>query len=268
MMPTILKAGIPSVVGGTDYTLTQANNPWIFRARPHDGYSAKVIADFGVNTLKRKKWVIVHTTEAYGIGGKNQLIDSLKLLGITPVLVQSVNHTTQDFTPAILAIKEANPDIVASYMANAPALGEFAAQLRKAGVHCPWVGSPTVASVPAMRQAGAALYDSYSINDFAVESNQQALSYAKKYKEKFGLEADFWSSWAYDAVHIIALAIKNAKSTDPEAIRKAILAIQGYQGTEGTYHFNQNGDGLHGYNVIKNDQGKIVFIKYVSFQTQ
>lgn len=265
MMPAILKAGIPSIMGGTDFTLTHADNPWVFRARPHDGYSAKVLADLGVNTLKLKKWAIVHTTEAYGIGGKNQLIEALKPLGITPVLVQSVNHTTQDFTPAILAVKQAEPDVIATYMANAAALGSFAQQLREAGVTSTWLGSPTVASVPAVRQGGSALYDSYSVNDFAAESSPEAAAYAKKYKERFGVEPDIWSSWAYDAVHLIALALKNANSTQPEALRKAILAIQDYHGVEGVYRFNKNGDGLHGYNVIKNDHGKIVFLKHISF---
>jgi branched-chain amino acid transport system substrate-binding protein len=35
--PIVLKVGLPMVVGGTDYRLTHAGNPWIFRARPNDG---------------------------------------------------------------------------------------------------------------------------------------------------------------------------------------------------------------------------------------
>jgi branched-chain amino acid transport system substrate-binding protein len=30
-------------------------NPWLFRCRPNDIYSARVIADYGVNTLDKKK---------------------------------------------------------------------------------------------------------------------------------------------------------------------------------------------------------------------
>jgi branched-chain amino acid transport system substrate-binding protein len=65
-------------------------------------------------------------------------------------------------------------------------------------------------------------------------------------------------------MYILAMGIKNAGSTDPEAIREFILAIKGYQGLEGSYEFDTNGDGLRGYNV-KNDGGKIVFIKHVDF---
>ena len=72
-------------------------------------------------------------------------------------------------------------------------------------------------------------------------------------------------SWSYDAVHILALAMNRAKSTKPDDIRKEILAIRGFKGVEGTYNFEKNGDGLHGYNIVKNEKGKIVFIKHSAF---
>jgi branched-chain amino acid transport system substrate-binding protein len=64
---------------------------------------------------------------------------------------------------------------------------------------------------------------------------------------------------------VLALAIGNAKSLDPQEIREAILSVKGYRGAEGTYDFDQNGDGLRGYNIVKNDNGKIVFIKHIDF---
>jgi branched-chain amino acid transport system substrate-binding protein len=74
-----------------------------------------------------------------------------------------------------------------------------------------------------------------------------------------------YSSWAYDAVKLYALAINNAKSTKPEDIKKALHAIKGYKGVEGTYTFDANGDGLHGYNIIKNENGKIVYVSHIDF---
>ena len=59
--------------------------------------------------------------------------------------------------------------------------------------------------------------------------------------------------------------MNTANSTEPEAVRKAILSIKGYKGLEGTYEYDARGDGLHGYNVIKNEGGKVVFIKRVDF---
>jgi branched-chain amino acid transport system substrate-binding protein len=263
--PTVQKAALPMVIGGTDYGLTHSGNPWIFRARPNDGYSAKVIADYGVNTLKLKKWAVVHATDAFGNGGKNNLTTALKELGVTPVTVQGFTSNSQDFTPIVLAIKQSGADVVSSYITNSTDVGIFAKQLRQLGVNAAWVGSPSLSTDTAMKLAGDALHGTYSIADFAIESSPEAQAYAKKYKDKYKLEPDLYSAWSYDAVHILAQAIKKANSAKPDDIRKAIHEIQGYKGAEGTYNFDKNGDGLHGYNIVKNENGKIVFVKHIDF---
>ncbi len=131
--PTIQKGGIPAMVGGTDPSLTKVNNPWLFRVRPNDSYSSRVIADFGINSLKGQKWAIVHSTDAFGSGGQKALTDALKAQGITPVLVQGYTNNSQDFTPIVLAIKKSGADILATYMTNSPDVGIFAKQLRQLG---------------------------------------------------------------------------------------------------------------------------------------
>ena len=91
-------------------------NPWYFRSRPNDSYSARVIADYGVKTLGKKKWAIVYSTDAFGTGGKDALVAALKAMGIEPVLVQGYTNNSQDFTPVALAIKRSGADVMASYM--------------------------------------------------------------------------------------------------------------------------------------------------------
>ena len=266
--PTIAKAGVPTMIGGTDTSLTHVNNPWVFRARPNDSYSSRVIADFGVNTLKLKKWAIVHSTDAFGSGGMKALTEALKGLGVTPVLVQGYTNNSQDFTPIVLAIKKSGADILATYMTNSPDVGIFAKQMRQLGVNMPWVGSPSIISVTALNLAGEALYGTYAIADFTTDADEQSRAFTKKYRDRYGINPDTFASWAYDALHILAVAIQKANSTDAEAVRKGILGINGYKGVEGTYVFDQNGDGLHGYSVVKNEGGKIAFIKRVEFPPQ
>jgi branched-chain amino acid transport system substrate-binding protein len=62
---------------------------------------------------------------------------------------------------------------------------------------------------------------------------------------------------------VLAAAINKAGSTDPAKVREAILSIKKFAGAEGEYNFDQNGDGLHGYNIVKNDKGNIVFDKHI-----
>jgi len=263
--PTVLRARLPMLMGGTDTSLTHVNNPWIFRARPNDSYSAKVIADYGANTLKLKKWAIVYSNDAFGNGGQKALTEALKAYGAKAVVVQGFQSNSQDFTPIVLAVKNSGADIVSTYVANSPDVAIFGKQLRQLGVTAQWVGSPSMSTETALKLAGDALYGSYSIADFTPDSSPEAKAFAQKYQATYKIAPDLYSAWPYDSVKLLALAIKNANSTKPDDIAKALHAIKGYRGVEGVYTFDQHGDGLHGYNVVKNDHGKIVFVKHTDF---
>jgi branched-chain amino acid transport system substrate-binding protein len=262
MAPDVAKVGKPVMFGGTDPTLTHNGYRWLFRCRPNDSYSARVIADFGVNTLKLKKWALVYSTDAFGTGGMNALSDSLKKAGATLTLAQGYTNQQADFSPVVLAVKQADADVMSSYFTYEPDCALFARQLRQLGVRLPWVGSPSIISPVTTGLAKNALWDTYGVADFTPDANDQSKAFTAAYgKAHPGEIPDF--GWTYDAVNILCHAINDAKSTDPEKIRGAILAIKGYKGTEGEYNFDENGDGLHGYNIVKNVKGKAVFDKHI-----
>ena len=265
ILPNITKAAIPVMIGGSDPTLTHQGSKWVFRCRPNDVYSARVMVDFGINTLKLKKWAIVHSTDTFGTSGMKNLVENLKQQGITPVLVQGYTNKAPDFTPVVLAVKQSGAEIMASYFTFSEDVGIFAKQLRQLGVNIQWIGSASIISDSALKLAGPALDGAYGAPDFTVDASPEAKAYDKKYQEAYKVIPDVYSSWAYDAVHVAAKAIADAKSTEPDAIRKAILAINGFKGVEGTYKFDQNGDALRGYNVVKIDGGKANFIKHIQF---
>jgi branched-chain amino acid transport system substrate-binding protein len=265
MAPDVLKLGKPVMIGGTDPTLTHMGNQWLFRFRPNDSYSGRVIADFGVNTLGKKKWAVVHSTDAFGTAGGKALTAALEKLGAPPVLDQGYANQSQDFTPVVLAVKQSGADVLGSYFTFENDLGIFARQLRQLGVTIPWVGSPTTVNVSAIKLAGPTLYGTYGVADYAEESNDASKAFGKTYREAYKVAPDLQSAWPYDAVTVLSAAINKAGSTDPGKIREAILGLKKFPGAEGEYNFDQNGDGLHGYNVVRNEKGTIVYDKHIEF---
>ncbi len=264
MAPDVLKIGKPVMIGGTDPALTHMGNPWLFRFRPNDSYSGSVIAEFGVKTLGKKKWAIVHSTDAFGTAGGKALTNALaKLEGASVALDQGYANQSQDFTPVVLAIKQSGADILGSYFTFENDLGVFARQLRQLGVTIPYVGSPSIVNVTATKLAGAALYGTYGVADYAEDSSEASKAFGKLYRDTAKVAPDNQASWTYDAITILCMAIKKAGKTDPGAIREAILAVRKHQGAEGEYNFDANGDGLHGYNIVRNEKGTIVFDKHI-----
>jgi branched-chain amino acid transport system substrate-binding protein len=265
MAPDVLKLGKPVMMGGTDPNLTHMGNPWLFRCRPNDNYSARVIAEFGTHTLGKKKWAVVHSTDAFGTAGGKAFSGALEKLGGQSALDQGYANQSQDFTPVVLAIKQSGADILGSYFTFENDLGVFARQLRQLGVNIPWVGSAAIVDPTAVKLAGPALYGTYGVADYAQDSTDATKAFAKAYYDMYKVVADSQGSWTFDAVNILSNAIKTANSTEPDKIRQAILATKKFAGAEGEYNFDENGDGLRGYNIVRNEKGNIVFDRHIEF---
>jgi branched-chain amino acid transport system substrate-binding protein len=264
MAPDVIKLGKPVMIGGTDPKLTHMDNQWLFRFRPNDSYSGRVIAEFGVNTLGKKKWAVLHSTDAFGTAGGNALTGALEKLGCT-TFDQGYANQSQDFTPVVLAIKQSGAEILGSYFTFENDLGIFARQLRQLGVNIPWVGSPSIVNITALKLAGPALYNTYGVADYAEDSSEGSKAFGKIYRDAVKVAPDNQSSWTFDAINVLSAAINKAGTTEPAKIREAILAIKKFPGAEGEYNFDKNGDGLHGYNIVKNEKGSITFDKHIEF---
>ena len=263
--PSVKQVARPVMIGGTDPSLTLAGNPWLFRFRPNDTYTARVMSDYGLNTLGKKKWAIVHATDAFGTNAKNLFVEALKNQGVTPVVVEGQPNNSPDYTAVAMAVKQSGADVLATFITFETDLAVFARQLRQLGVNVVWLGSPSITTTTARKLAGASLYGTFAVADFHPEANPEAKSFSEKYLASYKATPDFFASWPYDAVHVLAEAITKAGSIDPEKVRDALLAVKGYRGVEGVYNFDKNGDGLHGYNIVKNDNGNIIVEKRIDF---
>jgi branched-chain amino acid transport system substrate-binding protein len=258
--PDVLKIAKPMMFGGSDPVLTHMDNPWLFRIRPNDSYSARVIASYGVKQLKKQKWAILYSTDAFGTSGMKALVDELDKIAVKPILVQGYANQQPDFTAVVLALKQTDADVIGTYITFPTDLAVFARQLRQLGVTTTWFGSPSIVSTSSLNLAGAALYGTYGVADFVADANPEARAFSDRYESAYKLKPDLFSAWSYDAMSILARAINAAGATDPEAVRKAILAVRGFKGVEGEYNYDANGDGQHGYNVVRNENGKIAFL--------
>jgi branched-chain amino acid transport system substrate-binding protein len=263
--PSVLQAGRPVLIGGTDPTLTKSGNPWFFRFRPNDTYTARAMAEFGGEKLGKSKWAIVHATDAFGSNAKSLFTEALKARGITPVMIEGQPNNSPDYTAVALAVKQSGADILATFITFEPDVAIFARQLKQLGVNVVWLGSPSITTTTARKLAGPALYGTYAVADFHPDANAEAKAFAAKYSAAYKTAPDFFASWPYDAIHVLTKAMTTAGDTSPEKIRQGLLAVKAYRGVEGTYNFDANGDGLHGYNIVKNNDGEIGVEQRIDF---
>ncbi len=263
MLPTVKEAGIPFMIGGTNYGLTHQGNPWVFRFRPHDGFSAKVIARFAVEELKLKKVAVIHSTDAFGSGGRDMVVKALGELKAQPVLVQGFNNGEKDFTAVLTALRQSGADGLITYFTFSTDNGIFAKQLKQLGIKATWIGSPAIVAIDGRKLAGDALYGTYAVSDFHVDGSAKSKEFTAAYRAQYNLEPDLYAAWCYDAVSVLADAMRRAPDLKPDSIRKAILSIKGFPGAEGEYNFDENGDGLDHYHIVRNENGVIKYFKTI-----
>src|SRR5438270_39290 len=84
LTPYIERAQIPVIIGGTAPALTHEGDPWVFRTRPNDSYSARALATFVVKPLHLSRIAVIHSTDAFGEAATTSLLAALKALAPPP----------------------------------------------------------------------------------------------------------------------------------------------------------------------------------------
>lgn len=265
--PDLLKVAKPMMFGGSDPTLTQLKNPWMFRCRPNDTYSARVMAEFGVGTLQKRKWAAIYSTDSFGSNGLKALDAALVASGATLVLAQGYTNQTIDYTAVALAVRQSGADVMGSYCAFELDTAAIARQLRHLGVTIPWIGSSSIMSSIAQRVAGPALHGTYGVVDYHAEASPVAKAFSSRYEQLFEGLPDNQAAYTYDATNLLAYAITTAGGTDPDKLRQTLAGVHGFNGVEGEYNFDDKGDGLRGYNIAQNQDGKTVFYRRIDLKS-
>jgi branched-chain amino acid transport system substrate-binding protein len=263
-LPYVAQQKIPNMIGGTNPKLTNMGNQWVFRFRPNDTYASAAMEQFAVQDLHAKKVAILYDTDAFGSGGNDLLKQAFAKDNIPVVADEGYTTATKDYTSYLEKIKSSGADTLMTYMTNAEDEAQMLRQFRQLGLKMNVVGSPSIATDVCIQLAGDAVNGTYGVSDFVTDANDAAKQFTKDYEAKYHETPDLFAGWVYDAIMVLKDVIAK-NGTDPNAIRQGLLQVQNRPGVEGTYSFDQNGDGLHGYTVVKIDNQKVHTIKYVDF---
>ena len=92
-----------------------------------------------------------------------------------------------------------------------------------------------------MKLAGPALFGTYGVADYAEDSSPESKEFARLYRAVAKAPPDNQSSWTYDAVGVLCMAINKAGKTDPDGDpRSDSRRRASIQGAEGEYNFDAN----------------------------
>jgi branched-chain amino acid transport system substrate-binding protein len=265
-LPYVLRDQIPTLFGGTDPKLTHTGNPWVFRFRPNDTYASQAMASYSTSVMGSKNIAIIYDTDAFGAAGNSLLMGALKKDGAQIVSDQGYTTATQDYTSYLENVKRSGADTLETYMPNAEDEAQMLKQLRQLGLNVKIIGTSAIPDEVDIQLGGDAVNGTYGVTDFVANGTKESKEFTSKYETKYHVPPNLNAAWVYDAVNVLAQVIA-ADGTSASAIQKGMHAVQNYRGVEGTYKFDQNGDGLHGYWVVQVKNKMAEPIKFVEFGT-
>ncbi|HTX52722.1 MAG TPA: ABC transporter substrate-binding protein [Candidatus Baltobacteraceae bacterium] len=259
MSDAVKAYGIPMMVGGTNASITKVGNPWFFRCRVSDAIMAAAAVKYIKEDLKLTKIGLIYSNEAFGTGGADLVEHDAKALGLSIVARESFTLGDRDFTSQLLSLKRAGAEVFVPYSAGTVEVAKMHTQYRQLGSPYKYVGIAGFAMKHVLNLSREASEGLGGIVEVLPNQSEQNRKYIEDFKREFNTEPDMLATWNYDALHLLANAIRKV-GEDRAKLRDAILATKGYPGVIGTFNFSPDGEGLRAAfaAVIQNGEAKLI----------
>jgi len=234
-----------------------------FRVCANDNQQGAVLANYAADSLKAKTIAILDDRTAYGQGLADVVERVAKEKGMKVVAREFTNDKATDFNAILTKVRATKPDVVMYGGMDATA-GPMAKQMTQLGIKSTFLAGDGVCSPEFIKLAGDASGSLHcSQAGEAVEKLAKGTEFVEKYKKRFNSEVQVYSPYSYDAVYVIADAIKRAGKVDRASITAAIPATK-YDGLTGTVAFDDKGDVKGGaISMFKVVNGKLEYVSTV-----
>ena len=265
-------AGIPMITpASTNPKITKVGN-YIFRACFDDEFQGKILADFAYNHLGARTAVIVtNIEERYSLTLSQFFKDSFIKNKGEVLWNGNYENKTADFFDLFLKIFKYKPDVVfiPGYGNDS---GLFIKKAVKMKINSIFLGGDGWDDMDIKKYGGNYLEGSYySTHWHPSISSARYVRLKEIYKKKFGSDekfSNFMLPITYDAVMLLAEAIRRAGSPECDKIRDALSQTVDFKGITGNITFDANGDPIDKeISILKFTNESQVFIKSVKPDT-
>lgn len=240
--PLFQAQGIPFVTSGaTSPDLPGMVGDEMFLACFADDVQAHAMAEYAYNTLGVHS-VVIWTDNAmdYTKGLSKYFQDRFTQLG-GKVLLNDIYMTEDKDFSALVSRLKANPDAQAVFASSGPdTAGIIIKQIREAGIKLPILGgdgydTDLVSTVPGPELSDGVYFTTHA---YVGLDTGTANAFRTAYQKEYGVPPEnAFAALGYDAMGLVADAIKRAGSTDHAAITKALAATSDYPAVTGNIAF-------------------------------
>ena len=233
-----------------------------FRVPPADDIQGAVAARWA-KKLGYKKVYILNDQELYGKGIADVFESEAKKIGLAVVANEGIDYKQPDQKPILTKIRASGADLV--YMGAVVETGAqtIMRQMKDLGMVAPkvsFMGPDGIKEEQLLKAATceAAMGEHMHVTFAGLPSEKltgEGAEVYKLYKERFKIEPTTYALYAWEAAAVAIDAIGRAGTKDREKIRAAIAATKDFNGLNGKWSFDKDGDTtskiMSGYDVVK-----------------
>ena len=264
--PTCQVNGIPLLSpASTNPRVTQIGD-YVFRACFIDPFQGSTMAKFAVERLGAKRIAILTDTKNdYSVGLTEFFRETAKKLGAEIVAEESYSEGDIEFKAQLTAIKADTPDViyVPGYYTECALI---ARQARELGLDVPLLGgdgwdSPQTAQIGGKAVEGVYITNHYSPDDQRPEVRKFIADFQAK---NGGKTPDAMAVLGYDAMKLMADAIRRAGSTDGAKIRDALAATRDFPGISGHISMDADRNARKDIVIVQMRDGRFQFVESIA----
>lgn len=235
--PEFQRAGIPMISpSSTNPDVTKVGD-YIFRVCFIDPFQGYVMAKFATEELKLKSVAILRDpSQDYSVGLADVFKEEFEKMGGKVSVDLSYNAKDSDFRSQLGQIKTANADgiFIPGYYNE---VGTIARQAKELGIAVPLMGGDGWDSeklVEGAGGAGGALEGAYFSTHYSKDDQSDRVkNFVKAYTAKNGKAPASLVAQGYDAMMILADAIKRAGSIERKKVRDALAQTKDFDAVTG-----------------------------------
>lgn len=226
---------------------------YVFRIVPANKEQGTSMANFVVNNLNIKdSIVILALNNDYGVSLLNSFKNQIIGLGGHIVYEDKFDEKSKDFKTLISKVKSHNPKFI--YLPDHyNEAGLFLKQAHELGLYCMFGGGDGSYSPDLISIGGNGSEGFYLTLMGMDESNEKIKIFENEYKTLYKQDANVYTAYSYDALFVIADAIKelnNEKLKDitGELIKELLMKVN-FKGITGVNTFNSDGEVKKKFNI-------------------
>lgn len=259
--PKYAEGGVVQITPASTNVKVCKGSDWTFRNIYDDAFQGSTLATYAKSVLGLNRVAIFFDNDDYGIGLKDSFLAQANQEGLEVVFIQAYGRETTDYRPHLSRFAELEPEaIMVAGLFDAAA--KIARQARELGIGVPLLGGDGVLSDEYIKLGQAAADNTYISCPFLFElGGEKAAAFRKEYEAKYSQKPDAWAALAYDAVNILAVAIRE-KGWERRAIRDHLAGMKdpdsAFPGVTGVTFFDSNGDCKKPIQMALVRDGKIV----------